>query len=193
MMLDFRKISLVVLALPLMVFVGCQKKLELVDADFKDPIRHYYPVVQGEQLRIFYEVDNPSEHPLFIREVQTTCGCIVPKDDLPIVVLPGKRNSIRLEFNSIKNTGHVEHYVWVYGNFVDSNYRELRFDTNVVPPADYTRDYETLWHEQHTKTGSMKDFVDGDASEKGYYTERGIDAREEDRLETQRKVDNYAF
>lgn len=182
------------LLLPLAsLFMSCDKQLEDVSADFVDPERHYYPVIQGEQLRIDYEIENTSEHPLFIQEVQTTCGCLVPLDELPIVVLPGKRNAVRLVYNSIKNSGFVEHYVWCYGNFVDSNVRVLKFDTNVVPPADYTRDYETLYHEQQTRTGSMKDFVDGDASEKGYYTAPGFDPREQDRLEKQRKVDSHMF
>lgn len=175
------------------IFIACDKQLKLVDAEFVDPERHYYPVIQGEQLKIDYEIENNSDEPLFIQEVQTTCGCIAPLDDLPVVVLPGKRNSIRLVYNSIKNTGFVEHYVWCYGNFVDSNVRVLRFDTNVVPPADYTRDYETLFQEYQSHSGSIKDLVDGDASEKGYYTDRGIDPREQDRLETQRKVDAHMF
>lgn len=175
------------------VISACQKELTLVDAEFIDPERHYYPVIQGEQLKIDYEIENNSKEPLFIQEVQTTCGCLVPLDELPIVVLPGKRNAVRLQYNSIKNSGFVEHYVWCYGNFVDSNYRMLSFDTNVVPPADYTRDYETLYHEQTNRIGTMKDWVDGDASEKGYYTKPGVDPREQDRLRTQRKVDTYMF
>ena len=181
------------IAATLLAFTACEKTLVPTDAEFTDPIRHYYPIVQGEQLKVDFEIENNSKEPLFIQEVQTTCGCIIPKDDLPIVVLPGKRNSVRLLYNSIKNSGYVDHYVWVYGNFVDSNYRELRFDTHVVPPADYTRDYETLWHEQTTKTGNLKDLVDGYSSDKGYYTDKGIDPREQDRLETQKKVDSYAF
>lgn len=176
-----------------MLMSACEKKLELVEAEFDDPIRHYYPVIQGEQLKIEYEIENNSDEPLFIREVQTTCGCLVPKDDLPIVVLPGKRNSVRLVYNSIKNTGHVQHYVWVYGNFADSMFRVLKFDTNVVPPADYTRDYETLYFEQNSPARSIKDMVDGEASDKGYYTERGFDPREQDRLETQRRIDSRMF
>lgn len=176
------------------LLASCDKKLELVDAEFIDPERHYYPVIQGEQLKIDYEIENDSEDPLFIQEVQTTCGCLAPLDDLPIVVLPGKRNSVRLVYNSIKNTGHVEHYVWCYGNFVDSNVRILKFDTNVVPPADYTRDYETLYHEYQSHSGSIKDLVDGDASEKGYYTDRSmLDVREQDRLKKQKKVDGLMF
>ncbi|MCH5219847.1 MAG: DUF1573 domain-containing protein [Muribaculaceae bacterium] len=180
-------------ALAVMVFSACQKELELANAEFVDPDRHYYPVIQGEQLKIDFEIENNSEAPLFIQEVQTTCGCLVPLDELPIVVLPGKRNAVRLQYNSIKNTGYVEHFVWCYGNFTDSNVRVLSFDTNVVPPADFTRDYETLFHEQTNNVGTMKDWVDGSSSEKGYYTSPGIDPREQDRLKTQRKVDAFMF
>ena len=176
-----------------LLFIACEKKLRPADVEITDPVRHYYPIVQGEQLKVNYEIENNSDEPLFIQEIQTTCGCLVPHGELPIVVLPGKRNSVRLIYNSIKNTGMVEHYVWLYGNFTDSNYRELRFDTNVVPPADYTRDYETLWHEQITNTGSLKDMVDGYSSDKGYYIDNGIDPREQSRIEVQRKVDEFAF
>lgn len=187
----FRYIALILAAVVLMS--ACHKKLELVDAEFADPVRHYYPVIQGEQLAVNYEIENNSKHPLFIQEVQTTCGCLVPLDELPIVVLPGKRNALRLVYNSIKNSGHVQHQVWAYGNFADSMVRVLKFDTNVVPPADYTRDYETLYHEQTHKIGTMGDWVDGDASDKGYYTDLGIDPREQDRLQTQRRVDSRIF
>ena len=190
--MKFSNLSFLLPALSMML-VGCEKQLKPVDATFADPIRHYYPVIQGEQLSISFEIENNSDEPLFIQEVQTTCGCIVPTDDLPIVVLPGRRNALRLKYNSAKNSGYVEHFVWCYGNFVDSNYRRLQFDTNVVPPADFTRDYETLYYEQTNHTGSMKDFVDGKASEKGYYTDQGIDRRTQDRLEIQRKVDSHMF
>ncbi|MCH5222145.1 MAG: DUF1573 domain-containing protein [Muribaculaceae bacterium] len=168
-------------------FVACEKKLGPVSVEIIDQVRHYYPVIQGEMMGITYEIENTSENTLFIREIQTTCGCLVPHDDLPIVILPKRKGFIHLGFNTIKNTGYVKHYVWCYGNFADSAWRELRFDTNVVPNADYTRDYEQLWHEQTTKTGSMRDFVDGKTSEKGYYTDEGIDPRDQ----TNEKIQNF--
>lgn len=182
-----------VVCMATMLFVACDKELEPAEVEIEDEIRHYYPVVQGEMLGITYEIENVSENTLFIQEVQTTCGCLVPTDDLPIVVLPNSVGHLRLSFNTIKNTGYVCHYIWLYGNFTDSIYRELQFTTNVVPPADYTRDYELLWHEQTTNTGSLRDFVDGESSEKGYYTDEGIDPREKNRKETQEEADRYAF
>lgn len=157
-----------------------------------DPQRHYYPVLQGEIMKVSYEIENTSDEPLIIQEIQTTCGCIIPSDELPIVILPKKTGRINLAYNTTKNTGAVDHYIWLYGNFADSAYRELSFDTNVVPPADYTRDYEQLYHEHTTRSGSLRDFIDGFSYEKGYYTDEG-DPRAIERQETQRKADALAF
>lgn len=127
--------------------VSCEKELKPATVVIKDPVRHYYPVLQGEMLEVSYEIENTSDNPLFIREVQTTCGCVVPKTDLPIIVLPKKSGFVQVAFNTIKNIGYVCHYIYCYGNFKDTTCVELQFDTNVVPSADYIRDYEQLWHE----------------------------------------------
>lgn len=169
--------------------ISCDKKLEPADVEIIDPKRHYYPVIQGELLGVTYEIENVSDHPLFIQEIQTTCGCVLAKDELPIVIPPNQRGKVNFTFNSLKNVGHVEHYAWLYGNFTDSLYRELQFDTNVVPPRDYTRDYEELWHDFERKSDNMKDLVDGNSTDKGYYTDEGMDPREENREEIEDKVD----
>lgn len=175
-----------------MVMVACkEKELEPTDVVINDPYRHYYPVIQGETLPIVYELENISDTPLVIQEIQTSCGCLIPSDDLPIMILPGKKGRVRLAYNSIKNTGRVEHQVYLYGNFTDSIYRLLTFDTHVVPPADYTRDYEELWNNQNNEGGdhTLKDLVDGNSNQKGYYTDESGDIRENTRKERQEKVD----
>lgn len=170
------------------------KELPPVAVEIEDPIRHYYPVVQGEVLNVSYEFENTSDDPLFIKEVQTTCGCLIPRDDLPLVILPHRKGYLRLGFNSIKNSGYVEHFVWCYGNFTDSMYRELQFTTNVVPDADYLHDYEELWHNQEEEPGQLRDWVDGKASEKGYYTDADtLDNREDHKNEIQRQADALAL
>ena len=40
---------------------------------------------------------------------------------------------------------------------------------NVVPDADYTRDYEELYQDFNTKNGIVREMVDGKESELGYY------------------------
>ena len=51
----------------------------------------------------------------------------------------------------------------------DSGKAELKFDVNVVPDADYTRDYEELYQDFNTKNGIVREMVDGKESELGYY------------------------
>lgn len=168
---------------------ACEKKLQPVDVEITDPKRHYYPVIQGELLGITYDIENTSDHPLFIQEIQTTCGCMFSEDKLPIVILPKQIGKIHFTYNSTKNVGYVEHFVWLYGNFTDSLYRELNFDTNVVPPRDYTRDYEELYHDVMTRSPNVRDLVDGNSTDKGYYTDDGLDPRRKNLEETQKKVD----
>ena len=173
---------------------ACKKQLHPVSVIVTDPVRHYYPVIQGEMMGVTYEVENVSKHPLFIQEIQTSCGCLVPRDELPIVVLPHKKGFVHLEFNTIKNTGYVHHYVYCYGNFADSSCIEMQFDTNVVPSADYNHDYEELWHHQNEKGITARDYIDGLSSQKGYYTEDpGESQQQKAKDEIQEAIDHHAL
>lgn len=173
-------------------FVSCDKQLKPASVIVVDPIRHYYPVIQGEMMDLSYEIENTSDNPLFIQELQTTCGCIVSRDELPIVVLPHKIGYVHLTFNTIKNTGYVDHFIYCYGNFQDSTCIELEFDTNVVPRADYVHDYEQLWQEQTKGARSIRDFVDGMPGQKGYYTNPEMTPRTRRKESVQDEVDRVA-
>ena len=184
---------LMMMAIITLLFSSCFKKLKPATVIVVDPVRHYYPVLQGEMMSISYQIENTSNNPLFIQEIQTTCGCIVPRSELPLIVLPHKSSAIQLSFNTIKNTGYVDHLIYCYGNFRDSTYIELEFDTNVVPQADYIRDYEQLWHEQAVDSRSLRDFVDGMPGQKGYYTETYITPRTQFNDDVQEVIDEAAF
>jgi len=186
---NMKKIGLLI-CMTAMLVCGCEKQLLPAEVIVIDPVRHYYPVVQGETMSINYEIENISDNPLFIQEVQTTCGCLVARDDLPIVILPHKQGKVHLEFNTLKNNGYVEHFVECYGNFKDTTVVQLQFDTNVVPQADYFVDYEQLWKQQEREGGAgMREFVDGGSAAKGYYTEDGVNPRERKKKEIQDAID----
>ena len=72
-------------------------------------------------------------------------------------------------YNSIKNIGEVVRSIRIFGNMLPNGKAELTFDVNVVPDADYTRDYEELFQEFNAKNGIVKEMVDGKESELGYY------------------------
>ena len=53
----------------------------------------------------------------------------------------------------------------------------LKFDVNVVPDADYTRDYEQLYKEYNMRNGILEDFVGGKERDKGYYVDSTFESR----------------
>ena len=113
---------------------------------------------------------NKGPHPLVIKEIQTSCGCIIVDDDSRIIVPVDGKRGIQLKYNSTKNIGYVSHTVWLYGNILSNGVAKMKFDLNVVPDADYTRDYEQLYEQYNEKNGFVKEAVDGKTSERVYYT-----------------------
>lgn len=155
-------------------FFSCTKKVNPTTVEVEDQDRHYYPIQQGEDLDLNYGILNIGNNPLVITDIQPSCGCIIVDKKSPQIVLPHKKGYIHIKYNSTKNVGYVQHFIRCYGNFFRTGMVELRFDVNVVPDADYTRDYEELYHNYNEKNGKfkdgkLKDAVDGTSAERGYY------------------------
>lgn len=135
---------------------ACKQELKRTSVSVTDNHRHYYPVLRGKKLLLDYEIENTGEYPLVISEIQTTCGCITTDEGRKIVPA-GKKIRLNFEYNSSKNLGYVEHEILLYGNFDSTNVYRLYFDVNVVPNADYTRDYEEFYEEEHSKWPLLKE------------------------------------
>ena len=168
-----------VLLVAAVLFSSCSKRVRPTSVEAKDPVRHYFPILQGQTLDLVFPVTNTGDNPLVIHEIQTSCGCIIADRKSRIIVPPERTQHIRLTYNSNKNVGAVDHTVWVYGNILPAGVLKLRFDVNVVPDAAYTRDYEELFREYNLRNGIVKELVDGKESEKGYYVDGSYeDARQ---------------
>lgn len=148
---------------------GCRKQLLPTTIEIKDPVRHYYPIKQGQDLAISIQIRNTGMQPLVIKEIQTSCGCISVNEDRRIIVPVDGKDYIRLKYNSTKNVGLVSQTVWIYGNITHGGVAVMNFDVNVVPDADYTRDYEHLYEQYNLKNGIVRKAVDGDNAERQYY------------------------
>ncbi len=155
---------------------SCHKRIESTTVAVKDSVRHYYPVIAGQILNVTYELENTGDQPLMIKDIQPSCGCITPKLNTNMV-LPGRKMRMLFKYESAKNIGYVEHTIRIYGNVKPHGIVKLKFDVNVVPNADYTRDYEELYKEAVEKSDIIRGLVDGDESEKGYYVDIKKDSR----------------
>lgn len=163
-----RLIGLVILTL---AAASCSKRVQPTSVEVKDPVRHYFPILQGQSLEMMFPVTNTGENPLVISDIQTSCGCIVVDRKSRIIIPPGRSQHIRMTYNSNKNVGAVTHTVRIYGNILPAGVLKLKFDVNVVPDAAYTRDYEELYREYNLKNGIVKELVDGRESQLGYYVD----------------------
>lgn len=165
-----RKVILFLVAIGYLLFaMACRKVVEPTDIKISDPVRHYQPILQGQELEIVFPVTNTGKNPLVILDIQASCGCIVVERKSHVIVPPEQTEYVRLKYNSTKNIGQVVHTIRLYGNIQPSGIAEMKFDVNVVPAADYTRDYEELYREYNLKNGIVKQFVDGNENERGYY------------------------
>ena len=164
-----KNIQIILLVFGIFVLISCKKQIQPTTLEIKDPDRHYYPILQGQELDLVFQVTNTGKNPLVIQDIQPSCGCIVEKGKFHNIIPPEGKENLALTYNSTKNIGLVAHSIRIYGNIADSGMVEIKFDVNVVPNADYTRDYEQLFKELNIKNETVKKLVDGEEAELGYY------------------------
>ncbi len=155
------------------LLAGCTQKVSFTEVMISDPVRHYYPILQGQQLRIVARVTNIGNVPLVICDIQPSCGCIVVNVKREVIVPPGRFMYLTLDYDSKKNVGKVVHTVRIWGNISPKGVAEMRFDINVVPDANYQHDYEELYEHDRPTDKSLRDIVQGTGrgTGLGYYVE----------------------
>lgn len=151
-------------------FLSCDKKSQRTTVQIKDPVRHYFPISQGEKLHIFYPVTNTGNALLEIKEIQTSCGCLVVDESTTKDISPQKTGYLHFIYDTNKNTGFVQHQIYLYGNFSSQKGIELSFDTHVVPSSLYTKDYEEIYKEIQEDKSDLIDKMNALEKQKNYYT-----------------------
>lgn len=159
-----------ILMLSAITFFSCDKKSQTTTMQVKDPERHYFPISQGEKLHIFYPVTNTGDALLEIKEIQTSCGCVIVDESSTKDIPPKKTGYLHFEYDTNKNTGYVQHQIYLYGNFSSPKGVELSFDTHVVPSGLYAKDYEEIYKEIQDEQGDLVDKMKGLEKQKNYYT-----------------------
>lgn len=154
---------------------SCERKLGVTQIVVEDSIRHYYAMLQGTQLEMLWRIANVGDEPLVLRDIQPSCGCVIADPQEHYVIPPGREMLLRFLFDSGKNTGYVQHTIRLYGNIAPDGIACLIFDTNVVAPALGTPDYEEFHRtsDQFDIVVGVKELIDGNEAERGYWIDRG--------------------
>ncbi|MBK5722413.1 DUF1573 domain-containing protein [Dysgonomonas sp. Marseille-P4677] len=160
------------LILSIYVFTGClDKRDKQTTLDIIDNNRHYYPIMQGEELNISFNIKNTGEVPFILEDIITSCGCITANKSGIDVIPPGKEGRLILQYDSNKNVGLSKHHITLYGNLRNMTSIDIAFDVHVVPDALYSKDYEELYQKEKGFGKDVKDLMDGKESDQGYYIE----------------------
>lgn len=172
-----KKILILILAATLTT-VSCDKmlhkELKPTAIGVKDSIRHYYPVVLGDELTITCELSNKGTEPLAITDIQPSNFSIALTSPMPSVIPPGGVEEVSFVFHTEKNVGFTEHTIRFFGNIIPDGVASLTFDTHIVRPTVDRFDYEEVYFD--TKRDMLDELVDGELGQKGYW----VDGSEED-------------
>lgn len=160
------KFKLAVLYLPLLLsifFVSCKHKVGPTMVTVVDSVRHYRPLLLGEELTMHYDLTNVGEEPLVVNDIQPSCGCIVSNMGSNLIILPGETKRLIFVYDTSGNIGYVKHTIRIYGNVLPKGEIDLIFDLNVVPPTAEAPDYEQIYNErlEKDKAKGIKEAVDG--------------------------------
>lgn len=147
---------------------SCKKTIGPTIIEVQDSVRHYYPVVQGSDLRMSYRVYNRGNRPLVLTDVLPSCNVIEFIKEPPRLIPSGDSANLVMVFHSLQNIGFAEHKVRLYGNFNDG-VATITFDVHIVRPTLDKSDYEEHYFER--TSALWEDLVDGTLGEKFYYTD----------------------
>jgi len=150
---------------------SCKKKVGPTVMLIKDSIRHYYSVLQGQELEMDFQIANIGETPLVITDIQPSCGCILTDKAEQNVILPGKEGRFRFLFRSEKYVGYVHHTIRLFGNMQPNGMGEIIFDTNIVPPYQASPDYEDVYRDYIERNARFDEVLRAQANQRGYWTE----------------------
>ena len=108
---------------------GAQIVFEETSFDFGD-------IQQGDKVEHIFSFENTGTEPLILTNVQTTCGCTVPKwprEPIP----PGQSSKITVKFNSSGKMGKVNKVIKVISNAV-TPISQVTIVTNILPKVKDT-------------------------------------------------------
>lgn len=172
MMFKTRYIALVfmMLTLPAVFFTSCTKILGPTKVEIEDSVRHYLPVVLGDDVRMVWVIKNVGNENLIIKDIQPSNGSIEFKSIESTLIPPGCEEKVYLVFHSSKNVGYAEHKIRIFGNIEPDGVAEMKFDIHIVRPTLDRTDYEEIYYDHESSRVEEEAFKKARLN-KAYYTD----------------------
>lgn len=173
-MKNSHNIVFVIVCVIVFAFTACHKRVGPTSLRVVDPVRHYFPLVQGEEMRMNWIIVNTGKLPFIITDIQPATLSIELAQEAPKVIPVGDSLHLSMIYHTDFNIGYSEHIIRIFGNVDNVNDSTtdgvvlLTFDTHIVRPSLGHSDYEERYWE---KKAEIEKLVDGERGEQGYYTE----------------------
>ena len=108
----------------------------------EDPVRHYLPVIQGDELRMYWKIYNDGPNTLILTDVLPSCSAVKLAADYPRLVQVGDSAVLEFRYLSDENINLAEHAIRLYGNMLPKGEAKMLFDVTVVPSSQRRADFE---------------------------------------------------
>ncbi len=155
--------------IPAIIFSSCKKTLGPTKVEIEDSVRHYLPVVLGDEVRMVWVVKNVGKESLLITDVQPSNGSIEVKSVETGLVPPGGDEKLFFIFHTDKNVGYAEQKIRIFGNIEPDGVKEMRFDIHIVRPTLDRTDYEEIYFDKESDI-DKESFNRGQLN-RAYYTD----------------------
>jgi len=116
-----------------------------------DSVRHYLPVVLGDDVNMLWVIKNVGDETLVIKDIQPSNGSIELASIEYGLIPPGEEERILTVFHSAKNVGFAEHKIRIFGNIEPDGVAIVRFDINIVRPTLDRTDYEEIFFDNEVR------------------------------------------
>ena len=90
-------------------------------------------VMQGNKVEHVYKFTNTGNEPLILTNVQTTCGCTLPKSWPRDPIMPGGTGELVIAFDSSgKPMGKLERTTTVVSNAANADASQIKFSATIT-------------------------------------------------------------
>lgn len=166
-------ILLIIVTVIVLLMIFWRKTLSPTSITIVDPVRHYFPIVQSDELSITCEIINNGDEDLAITDIQPSNFAIAMDTPMPGIIPTGKSEILHFTFSSDKNIGFTHHVIRFFGNIKDKGLDSLVFDVHIVRPTLDGSDYEEIYYRKKQDEANI--LVDGERGQKSYWLDGDTD------------------